>query len=256
MVKLVEIVGIPLNFDEEVAKLYYDEQQVQWRGGKSTVKLTDLTPALLNKALKYPENVYAKHIGMQLACHDCWPADYYLDLLTIPVGLLGIEYIKTHVFYTEDCPGMVASVVQVYVGKLVVIMQRNRPKHDRYDIETYVDEVVKIELKSGEKLAIPTGYMYMFVNTGSVPVVVARLIKKEHQIDYGIIRRENGLAYYLIAKNARLEMVPNPRYRNMVPVKKIKLADLNERTGYVPQEDKCLYEEVYADVARFANVWA
>lgn len=256
MVKLVEIVGVPISFDEEVAGLHYDDQQVSWRGGSSTVKLADLTPALLNKSLRYPEVVYAKHLGMELACHhDCWPQDYYLDIMTIPVGLLGIEYIKTHIFHTSECAGVMASVIQVYAGRLTVVMQRNRPKQDRFEIETYVDEVIKADVRPGEKLAIPAGYMYTFVNTGSLPVVFARLTKKEHEIDYRMISRENGMAYYLIAKNARLEMVPNPRYRNMVPVKKVKLADLNDSVCYAPDVEKCLYEEVYADAARFNNIW-
>jgi oxalate decarboxylase/phosphoglucose isomerase-like protein (cupin superfamily) len=175
--------------------------------------------------------------------------------VTVPVGLLGIEYIKTHIFFTTERAGMMASVIQVYTGKLTVVMQRNRPKQDRFEIETYVDEVIKVDVRPGEKLAIPAGCMYSFVNTGAVSVVFARLTKKEHEIDYGMISRVNGMAYYLIAKNARLEMVPNPRYRNMVPVKKVKLSELNDRVSYSPDSEKCLYEEVHADSRRFNNIW-
>lgn len=220
------------------------------------VKLQDINPVLLNKALRYPEYVYSHHNRLVPNMENCsWPDNCGFDLIAIPVGLLGIEYVKTHVFYAEPERGRVACVVQVFNGNLTVLLQRNKPKKDIFDIDTHVDQMFLVKVKASEKLAIPTGYMYTFINTSSSSVVFSRVIGNEHILDYAKIRRENGLAYYVIAKNARTEMVANPRYRTLAPVKKISLADLNTDCEYIPNSEIGLYDEVCTESGKFNCLW-
>lgn len=256
MVTLLELSGVPIIFDEDQERLRYDEAQMHCRCSQS-VRLSDISPTLLNKSLRYPEDVYMHHVDViprnQLAD---WPTTYHYDILSIPVGLLGIEYVKTHVFDTEEGRGSQACVVEVLRGALTVLLQKNFPRKDIFDIETKVSDVMLIKVSTGEKLAIPCGYMYTFVNAEMVPVVFSRVIISEHVLDYQRIKRENGLAYYLIAKNARLETVANPRYRQLAPVKQINISELNDTVNYAPEVGMSLYDEVVNLQPKFAELFA
>jgi oxalate decarboxylase/phosphoglucose isomerase-like protein (cupin superfamily) len=243
MLALAEIAGLPVSLADDGEVLQFNLQEVCCNTAKR-VKLLDISPSLLNKSLRYPEVVYMHHSRVLLrADESSWPDVYSYDIITIPAGLLGIEYIKTHIFYDAGAEGKAACVVHVFSGTLTIMLQKNKPKLDRFDIETHVEEAMLIMLKQGQKAAIPAGYYYTFVNTTESPVVFARIVANEHTIDYTLLKRENGLAYYLISKNARLELVNNPRYRTLAKVKKVNAAELNTRCSYSPDDQSPLYAE-------------
>lgn len=255
MVTLSLLAGAEIGFDENSERIRYDQNHISCDQIRD-VRLQDINPVLLNKSLRYPEYVYSHHDRLvPNAEKDNWPKNCGFDLIAIPVGLLGIEYVKTHVFYADEHGGRVASVIQVFNGSVTVLMQKNKPKKDMFDIDTHVDQMYLVKVKTGEKLAIPAGYMYTFINTSNLPVVFSRVVGTEHVLDYTKIKRENGLAYYVIAKNARTEMVANPRYRTLVPVKKISAVDLNDVCEYKPDSEKELYDEVCTRTADFNSLW-
>lgn len=211
MIDIAELSGLPLNFDIEkesfgnTEEISYDHEYY--------VPLQDISPILLNKYLRYPERVY-KHYRNVRAAKDEFRNGSSYDVVYLPFGLLGIEFIKTHVFYSQYCEGKCGAIIEVLYGNLTVIIQKNREKEDPYEFETYVDDINIITLKRGEKLVIPSGYYYTFVNTGIVPVIFSKLVSKGSvQIDYNTLRRERGLAYFLISKNAKIEIVANPKYK-------------------------------------------
>ena len=100
-------------------------------------------------------------------------------------------------------------------GELTAIMQKNLVKEDEWQFDTGVEDLSILILKKGNKLAIPTGYFYTFINTGSVPLILSKLssLSRESTIDYEILKREKGLACYIISKNAKIETVANPKYK-------------------------------------------
>lgn len=255
MVTLSLLGGAEIGFDENSDRIRYDQNHISCAQIRD-VRLQDINPVLLNKSLRYPEYVYSHHNRLTPnAQNSNWPENCGFDLIAIPVGLLGIEYVKTHVFYAEPERGNLACVVQVFNGTLTVLLQRNKPKKDIFDIDTHVEQMFLTKVKAGEKVAIPAGYMYTFINTSNSPVVFSRVIGNEHILDYSKIRRENGLAYYVIAKNARTEMVANPRYRTLSPVRKISLADLNANCEYKPNNEVGLYDEVCSEADKFNYLW-
>lgn len=241
MTVLTQVAGLPISLNSDLGDLYYDTQDVECTGC-GTVNLTDISPSLLNKALMYPEKVYKHHKELRLKTHcDNWAGKLCYDAIYLPDGLLGIEYIKTHIFYSNG--EGVASVVQVFTGMLTVMLQKNRPKESAYDFDTHVEEAVIVEVGAGQKMAIPANYYYTFVNAGNEPVVFGRIVSKEHIADYNALRRESGLAYYLISKNARQELVHNPRYRTVPQVKWLKADQFNKRISYKANQEVPLYEE-------------
>jgi len=231
MIDLSTISGLPIKYDDEKGKVIYGDGVNC--GDEVYVPLDDITPILLNKYLKYPENVYRYHKNIKL--NDSSTGDNIsYDIVYIPYGLLGIEFIKTHVYHSDCCPGKYDCIVEILSGSLTVMIQKNREKEDPYEFETYVDEMSIITLRKGERLVIPTGVYYTFINTSIVPVIFSRLTSTSKvPIDYATLRREKGLAYFLISKNAKIEVVANPKYKiecqvNYLSSKKI----LNEDNSY------------------------
>lgn len=225
MLSLQAVCGLPLSYNEEEDRLYLDSDLCS--DGIKEVKLHELVPTLLNKSLRYPESVYQYH---QRVMHrldmegNRWDDDLSYDIYVLPSGLLGIEYIKTHVYYTELDHARYACIVEVEYGELTIVMQRNMPKNE-FDFDTHVEDASVVTLKSGERLAVPTGYLFTFVNAGLSSVVFTVLRANDQLCDYRKLSREQGMAYFLIAKNAKAEVVTNPRYRTAPTVSSLKYCD-------------------------------
>ena len=209
MIDLSLIAGIPIFFDEERNSLVIDEPA---KCENERVHLNQLIYSLLNRYIKYPEIVYTQHkIVGQKEDEDT----LVYDVVTVPYGLLGIEYIRTHVFGCDESCGRADCIVQMLKGSLTVMLQKNIKSDDPYAFEKSVESVTFVEIKEGDKLVIPTGYVYTFINTSNNETAIfAKINSQSHtSIDYSKISKEKGLAYYIISKNARIETVPNPKYK-------------------------------------------
>jgi oxalate decarboxylase/phosphoglucose isomerase-like protein (cupin superfamily) len=204
--------------------------------GYDRVKLYNILPALLNKSLSYPEEVY--DIYRKVFVEDdanVAASDISYDLIFLPAGLLGVEFVKTHIYYTPQAiSGILSCIVEVQHGILTIIMQKNREKLDMFDIETHVNEGYVVKVHKGEKFSIPQGYFYTFINTEESPLVFVRVYRKECIVDYSLLKRERGLAYYCIRKNARQEIVLNPTYKNTPKIQEIGLDELNKQVYTSP----------------------
>jgi hypothetical protein len=235
MVSLQDTCCLDISFDPASNKLVYGQQVAP--GATRKILLRNLIPALLNKSLHYPEVVYEEHVQVfNDGDQDLAESGLSFDLLFIPAGLLGVEFIKSHIYYTpgsKDDPKKFSTVIEVHLGILTVIMQKNNPK-DEFDVHTSVAEGLIVKLKRGEKLAIPQGYFYNFINTEEEPVVFVRIHKADDIVDYTLLRRERGLAYYCIRKNARQEIVLNPVYRSVPHIRTLKANSYVSDAGLDP----------------------
>jgi oxalate decarboxylase/phosphoglucose isomerase-like protein (cupin superfamily) len=215
MIDLNDVSGLPIQFDPDTSTFVLSEEL--GCDGEYKVKLSEIVPVLLNKYLKYPEVVYTHRKNIAIKGIESEGVSY--DLLHIPFGLLGIEYMKTHVYYSDEIPGKYDCVVEVLQGELTAILQKNEAKEDEWQYDTNVEDLSILVLRKGHKLAIPTGYFYTFVNTGSLPLIISKVsaIQKHSLVNYDVLKREKGLACYIISKNAKIETVANPKYK--VPAK-------------------------------------
>jgi oxalate decarboxylase/phosphoglucose isomerase-like protein (cupin superfamily) len=222
MIDLQTTSGLPLYFDEVNEKFRYGEGIVFQSLNK--IPLSSMLPGLLNKSLKYPETVYLEHRDIRHEEDESVFSDagFHFDVLMLPSGLMGVEFIRSHIFHspkTENC-GSVAEIVESLSGVLTVLLQRNEPK-DEWSFETNVSEGLVVRLKAGEKFVVPKGYYYTFINTRVKPVVFSRFYADDCTCDYSQFKREQGLAYFAIRKNAKQEIVLNPRYRGIPEIKKV-----------------------------------
>ena len=218
MLNFLENCALDINYDLESDALLYGDQ-VKYNQ-RQKVSLRQLTPVLLNKSLTYPEFVYDEYNGVFLDGDlDFQQAKLSYDLFHIPPGLLGIEFIKTHIYYSAPTtePDGISSIVEVLYGHLTIILQKNKPKCCS-DPFPKIDEAYLVRLKQGERFVIPEGYYYNFLNTAESTVIFTRAYKKYNLANYDAIKKEHGLGYYCIRKNGREEIVQNPFYRDSPPI--------------------------------------
>ncbi len=223
MVNLLSNCNLAISFDTKNNTLLMSGDIVSEQ--PQTVSLLSLLPTLLNKSLSYPEQVYNEYNTLYSNDDDFLSeSEVSFDLIYLPAGLLGIEYIKSHIYYTptSSTPGMYTTIIEVLYGKVTVILQKNQTPQDEFEFDTSVEEAFFVNIKEGQKCAIPKGYFFTFINTGETPAIFVKINKESSHADYNLLKREGGLAYYCIRKNARTEIVLNPRYRKAPEIRKIK----------------------------------
>jgi oxalate decarboxylase/phosphoglucose isomerase-like protein (cupin superfamily) len=241
--------GFTLKFDESKGRIVFGDE-VSFEK-EDYVSLDEIVPVLLNKYLKYPERVYKYHRNVVNGVARKYTNLVY-DIIYIPYGLLGIEFMKTHIYTSPYAEGKYDSMIELLNGEMMVIMQKNEDKLDEYQMETYVEDMIIVKMNPGERLAIPSGYYYSFVNIGTAPVVFAKLGTPDRTpVDYSTLRREKGLAYYIISKNAKVETVANPKYKMRCDVKNLTMRKLQRdeelKSTFAPFESKdTLFKMFYA----------
>lgn len=225
MIDLQSLCSLPITFNNQKEKLVFGDELILESAQK--VPLKSLIPSLLNKSLIYPVEVYEEYTNIRRVEHkDSLKYEVHYDLMMIPEGLLGVEYIKSHIYFSEDkcAKNITACVVEVIHGTLTVLLQRN-VVNETPNFYTEVQEGILVEVRKGEKAIIPTGYFYTFINTTEQPVIFSILYRNKSVVDYSKFRKEQGLAYFCIRKNGRSEIVKNPRYRNIPEIKKMNAKD-------------------------------
>ncbi len=224
MIDLTDICGIPVYLDEETGSLHYGEEIVCTH--QRNIGLKEIIPILLNKFLKYPEQVYKHYIDLKDSGIKNNNKEISYDIFQLPNGLLGIEYLKTHVYRSDLSDGMYSCIIEVTKGELTVLMQENEYIDDPF-AATPVNDVKIVILYSGDRFAIPTGVLYTFINTSSDQVVFVVISNNLSHLDYTkSLIKEKGLSYFIISKNARLEVVANPKYKIKKPIEKYNFKEM------------------------------
>ena len=216
MINLTDICGIPIFLDQESSELHYDEEVSC--NLQTQVDIREISPVLLNKSLKYPERVYKQYVVQHA---DEQEENNLYDIFQLPSGLLGIEYIKTHVYKMDEQLNSCSCVVEVSKGELMIVIQENNNNEGSYNT-TEVKDFKIIELSAGDRIAIPSGVLFTFINAGSQEVVfvVISNVLEPLKLFTDFLVKERGLAYFIISKNARMEIVANPKYKIQKPLER------------------------------------
>lgn len=220
MQNLQDICDVPISYDDEEDSFNLPIE-LKLRN-KRTIMLESLTPTLLNRSISYPKKVYDEYsVDIEEGIANKLEEQLNYDLMAIPSGLLGIEYIKSHVFYSPISAFAdrirYSTIVEGIQGETTIIMQKNVYT----DVHPTVQEGIIIELKPREKVGIPEGYFYTFINTGERSSLISRIYKSYNKVDYSCFKTQ-GLAYFCIRKNAKLELVYNPCFKDVPRIKRVK----------------------------------
>ncbi len=217
------------------------------------IKLDNLRPVLLNKTLRYPINIYTEYCDIRLKDHKKTfkETKLHYNLIVLPPGLLGIEYNKTHIFAPDKDQNELTSIIDIIHGRGAVLVQKIKEK-DELDFETEVSFASMFKVKKGNRVPIPQRYMYTFINPGSSPLVIGRLFEDDGKMDYRSLRKEHGMSYYLIRKNARQEVVKNPHYKEIPRLKKVNAKEYSQKHRLTSA--KPIYTQLIRNTDRFIKI--
>lgn len=251
MINLQDLSGLPLLFNIQ-------DNSLQPTGEVGfevleKVRLDMLRPILLNRTLRYPLHVYTEYCDIYLAKHAeiFKKAKLHFSLIILPSGLLGVEYNKTHIFAPDQDQNDIAVIVEIVYGSGIVFIQKVKEKGE-YDFDTEVSFSGMFKVKKGDRIPIPQKYMYTFINPSNYPLIVARIFEDDGKIDYRTLRREQGMSYYFIRKNARKEVVRNPHYKDIPLLKRLKCDDYCGRFRLTAS--KPIYTQLVQNPDRFMNM--
>ena len=184
--------------------LYYSEEDLQPQGLtiKDTVTfcIDSIRSQLLNEELDCPEIFYKKYkdIDKDGVFKE---QNLQINIYLIYPNLAGIEYTKTFATKSSKRPRILDII---YGGGIILLQKYESPIKNR---------IIKIQVKKGQKIIVPAGYTCTIVNSrqGS-NLIVLELLSRDANTKI-VLDDKGGMAYYIIRKNAKPEIVRNPKYK-------------------------------------------
>jgi oxalate decarboxylase/phosphoglucose isomerase-like protein (cupin superfamily) len=251
MINLQDTSGLPLLLDTQDNSLQ-PAGEITFKKIEK-IKLENIRPILLNKTLKYPVNIYTEYTDICLKKDEkCFRKNnLHYGIIILPAGLLGIEYNKTHIFAPDKDNNDITTIVDIIYGKGIALIQKVKEK-EKHDYETEVSFAAAFRVKRGDRIPIPQMYMYTFINATNSPMIIGRLFEDNGKIDYRTIRREQGMSYYFIRKNARQETVRNPHYKEIPNLKRIRAEKFARK--YKLTASKPIYTQFIQNEERFKKL--
>ena len=184
--------------------LFYDGEDLQVKDLSfkeiTATTIDNIRPQLLNQELACPEVFYKKY--KQLDLDNIYASKgLKITFVVLKPNLAGIEFVKTR---ATRC-NKYARLIDIVYGGATILLQRYRtPKDNR---------IIKINTKREQKVIIPPGYCYVIVNTRQNTNLIYAEYSSINAKPKVVLDGKNGLAYYIIRKNAKQEIVRNPNYK-------------------------------------------
>jgi glucose-6-phosphate isomerase len=134
-------------------------------------------------------------------------------------GTVGGEYIKTYGHYHV---GDLDETYWVLLGEGVAIVQK-RVEGPEGPVDDQIERLYAVHVRPGDALYMPSGWGHLVVNVSKTFFVTAddspvdfaetEAVSLPGHADYEAVRRMRGFAYYVVERDGRPALVPNPRYR-------------------------------------------
>jgi glucose-6-phosphate isomerase, archaeal len=144
------------------------------------------------------------------------PRGLTYSAVLLPPQIIGREYVKTNGHYHPLIPGTSYGYPEVYTqlyGRLLLLLQ----KRNRADPGS-PEDCVLIDMVPGVTVTIPPDYAHVLINPTNELALMAGLYNGGFKPDYGEIRQQRGLAYYILDSKEDFEIVVNPLYSNPPPL--------------------------------------
>lgn len=135
-------------------------------------------------------------------------ADYHplrYDITVILPRRHGSEFNKTAGHFHPAAPGQTLSYPEVYE----VLSGRARYVLQRMDASGAVADLIYVDAGPGDQVLVPPEYGHISINPGDEPLIMANLVARDCQPDYGPIKTLRGACSYMLSTG---EMMTNPRY--------------------------------------------
>jgi glucose-6-phosphate isomerase len=132
------------------------------------------------------------------------------NITIIPPARLGAEFPKTYGhFHQHQEP----ETYRVLYGKALVLLQKMQ--------EGEVEEVRVLRGEVGETLQVPEGYGHCLINATDDLLITADWEAASAGHLYDLIRKNKGMAYYLLEKEGKPMWQPNRHYGQLPRIKDV-----------------------------------
>ena len=223
---LEHLSGIPIALDEAGQVAFGPDVVVE----ETKVRLLDeLTPVALEPEVcrGSREVAYYMYNGVYLQSDAARLAGVRLryELTLLPPRCLGREYVKTlgHRHCPEPASGMdYAEVCEVLAGTAHFLFQTLDVTGPDASVAFYV------EAKAGDKVLVPPGFDHCTINAGPDPLLFSDVIALGVTGIYDRFKAARGAAYLEVAEEGQPRFIPNPAYRTVPPLQKVKPKDYPE----------------------------
>lgn len=209
--------GFPIVYDGDdlVVKDFVFKERID-------VTIDDIRDQLLNKELSCPDIFYRKYKGLD--DNDIYKSKgIKINFYTLKPNLAGIEFVKTRATRCKRFP----RILDIVYGGATILLQRYiSPKNNR---------IIKIAAKKEQKIIVPAGFEVVVVNTRQNSNLVFAEYVSTKASPKVVLDDNNGLAYYIIRKNAKQETVRNPSYKIVNEPEKLDWDKIIKEYGITPK---------------------
>ena len=173
----------------------------------------EMQEVLAQKGINEPRELYFMYRDLHRTSDDNLLKKYNLryDVTVIKPDHLGREFMKTAGHYH---PGDFGELYEVVEGRAICLLQKHKAEDD-----SIIEDVVAVEAKAGQKIAIPPYYGHILVNPGPGHLVTSNWVSNRFSSEYQLYKKSGGAAYYLYDANGKIEYAKNAYFRELVPVK-------------------------------------
>ena len=216
-IDLKSISGLPITYEND--QLYFKDFTFR---EKVSITINDIRSQLLNQDLDCPEIFYDVYKWVDLNS-TFKSKNVRINIYCLRANIAGIEYVKTKAMRCKKYP----KILEVLHGSGTVLMQIYRsPKENR---------VFKSIIKRGQKIIIPSGYDFAVINTRQNTPLIFAEYTSIHAISRVVLDDDCGMAYYVIRKNAKQEIVRNSNYKIVNEPEKLDSNKLSAKYGITPK---------------------
>jgi glucose-6-phosphate isomerase len=215
--------GLPISISENDGKLYSNSPEliIPKEGKRTFEQLEEVTtePATEQQRdfayLVYRNIFMRRDSGMFLAS----PLRY--NLVVLPPGRIGNEYIKTLGHFHSIKPGTTTAYPEIYeiiLGEAIFLIQKMDESLQAV-LEHYI-----FTCKQGEKIIIPPGFGHTTINATENILVMGNIMTTNNKPNYEPFRQFKGASYAVLhRKENTISIEKNPRITQTVPLKKISV---------------------------------
>lgn len=126
------------------------------------------------------------------------------DITTIPVKMIGSEFVKTKGHYHV---GKFQEIYTVLEGEAIYLLQKRKER-----TEDEIEDVYAVTVKSGQAAIMPPSYGHVTINPSETEdLKMANWVSKNCQSDYSSYVNLQGACYYY-TKNG---WIKNPNYKSV-----------------------------------------
>ncbi|MCK9415506.1 MAG: glucose-6-phosphate isomerase family protein [Candidatus Dojkabacteria bacterium] len=167
----------------------------------SVIGLSDIKPQLLNQELDCPDIFYSKYKDVDNSFGYFKKQDLRVNIYLMKPNLAGIEFVKSKATRCASYPRL----FEIVYGGGNVLLQKQTGNNE--------NKVYRLQVKKGSKFIVPPGYSICVVNTRQASTLIAVEISTRDALTRVVLEDKRGMSYYVIRKNAKVEVVRNPYYK-------------------------------------------